>query len=128
MFLYLIHCLYRLARLSYLDFASVEWTPDASNTLVEALHRPTIQLPVLLSRAIPQHFRLFPYTLVLKVLDTYRPLGTVDVVCNDYGVVSRPWADGDFNLRIALCEGRQRGLEEGVHAPGGAPPVAIVEG
>jgi hypothetical protein len=43
-------------------------------------------------------------------------------------VFAWPWADGDFNLRVALGECGQGGFEEGVHALGRPPPVAVVEG
>lgn len=55
----------------YIDLASVEWTPDTPHALVQTLHWPAIQFPVLLSCAISQHLSLFPHALVLQVLDAY---------------------------------------------------------
>jgi hypothetical protein len=106
----------------------MERTPHAPNTLIQTLNRPSIQSPVLLSRAAPQQLRLLPYTLILQVLNTYASLRAVDVVRDDNRVVGRAGRDGDFYRRVALCEGRKGGFEEGVHAPGGTPPIAVVEG
>jgi hypothetical protein len=35
--------------------------------------------------------------------------------------------DGDFDLRVLLCEGGEMGLQEFVHAATAAGPVAVVE-
>jgi hypothetical protein len=104
----------------------VERRPDTPNALVDTRHR-LAQLLVLLAIAVPQHLGFLSHALVLQVLDADGPCGAVDVVCDDDGVLAWPGADGELNRRVALREGRERGLEERVHAFRGSPPVAVVE-
>ena len=104
----------------------MERRPDTPDALVDTRHR-LAQLLVLLAVAVPQHLGLLPHALVLQVLDADGPCGAVDVVCDDDGVLAWPGADGELNRRVALCESRERGLEERVHAFRGSPPVAVVE-
>lgn len=79
-----------------LDLRTMERRPDTPNTLIDTRNRLT-QLLVLLSAVVPQCLGLFPDTLVLQVLDTDRPCGAVEVVCDDYGVLAWPRADGEFD-------------------------------
>src|SRR5690242_8167857 len=109
-----------------LDLRAVERRPDTPNTLVDT-GDGLAQLLVLLAVAIPQHLCLFPHPLVLQVLDADGPCGAVDVVGDDDGVLARARADGELNGGVARGEGGERRLDEGVHALGGAPPVAVVE-
>jgi len=101
--------------------------PNAPHALVETRHRPAVQLPVLLTRRVPQQLCLFPNALNLHVFDAHGALSAVDVVCDDNGVLAGPWRDAAFNLRVARGEGGKRGLDKGVHPLGAAPPVAVVE-
>lgn len=93
----------------------MERIPNTPHTLIDTGDR-LAPLPILLARAIPQCLSLFPYALVLQVLDAYRPLRAVDVMCDDDGVFPWPWADGDLDLWAVASEGRERGFNEGVHA------------
>lgn len=111
----------------YLNLRPMERIPYAPHTLIDTRYWLP-NLPVLLSTAIPQQLRLLPDTLILEILDAYRPLGAIDVVCYDDWVFAWPGRHRDFDLRVALSEGWERGLDEGVHALGRAPPVAVVEG
>jgi len=110
----------------YLDLRAMERTPNAPHALIDTADG-LAQLPVLLSIAVPQHLSLLPDALVLQVLDADAPCGAVDVVCDDNRVLARARADGEFDGRVARGEGGQRRLDEGVHAPTGSPPVAVVE-
>jgi hypothetical protein len=106
-----IHMYRRHRRTSYLHLGSVEWIPNTPHALVDTRDR-LAQLPVLLAGAVPQQFRLLSDALILQVLDAYRPLGAVGVMCDDDGVV--PWAraHGDLDLRVIAGECGQRGLYE----------------
>jgi hypothetical protein len=102
----------------YLHLRPMEWIPNSPHTLIDTRHRLAVPLLILLTRAIPQQFRLLPHALVLQVLDAYRPLSAVDVMCDDDGVPPWPWADCDFDLWAVARECGQRGFYEGVHAAG----------
>jgi hypothetical protein len=104
----------------------VERTPDTPNALVDG-GDGLAELLVLLAVRVAQHLGLFADTLVLQVLDANGALGAVDVVSNDDGVLVGPGRDGKLDRGVALCEGGQRGLEEGVHAARRPPPVAVVK-
>lgn len=112
---------------SYLNLRPVEWIPDAPHALIDTRHRPSIQLLILLSIRVPQQFRFVSHSLVLQILHAYRPLGTVDVMCDDDRVFLWPWRDGELDLGVALRENGKRRLDEGVHAFRAAPPVAVVK-
>lgn len=121
----LLHPQYPVTSLD-LDPRAVERRPDTPNTLVDT-GDGLAQLLVLLAVAIPQHLSLFPHALVLQVLDADGPCGAVDVVGDDDGVLARPRANGELDGGVARGKGGERRLDEGVHALGGAPPVAVVE-
>lgn len=104
----------------------MERRPDTPNALIDTRDRLP-ELLVLLAIAIPQHLSLLAHALVLQVLDANGPCGAVDVVCDDDRVLARAWADGELDRGVALGEGGERRLEEGVHASGGSPPVAVME-
>lgn len=104
----------------------MERRPDTPNALIDT-GDGLAQLPVLLAIAIAQHLGLFPDALVLQVLDADGASGAVDVVGDDDGVLAGPWADGELDGGVARRKRGERRLDEGVHALGGAPPVAVVE-
>ena len=110
----------------YLNLRAMERTPNAPHTLIDTANR-LAQLPVLLPIAVPQHLGFLPHALVLQILDADAPCGAVDVVCDDDRVLARARADGEFDGGVARGEGGQGRLDEGVHAPTGSPPVAVVE-
>lgn len=105
----------------------MERIPDTPHALVDTDHRPSVQLPVLLPTRVSQQLSLLPHTLILQVLDAYGSLRAVDVMGDDDGVPARPWRYADFDLGVALCEDGERGFDEGIHALGTAPPIAVVE-
>lgn len=79
-----------------LDLRTVERRPDTPNTLIDT-HDRLAQLLVLLSIRVPQHLSLFPDALILQVLHADGSRSAVDVVCDDYGVLARPRADGELD-------------------------------
>jgi hypothetical protein len=101
--------------------------PNAPYTLIPTLHHPP-NLPILLASSISQQPRLIPHALTLQILHASRLRFAVEISRDDDGVAPWPWRDGYFDLGVGAGEGGEGGLEEGVHAPAGAPPVAVVEG
>jgi hypothetical protein len=101
--------------------------PNTPHTLIHTGNR-LAQLPILLAATIPQQFCLLPHALVLQVLDAYGPHRAVGISCDDDRVVHWSWGNREFNLRVIACEGGERGFYEGIHAAGGTPIIAVVEG
>lgn len=87
------------------------WTPHSSDTLVDTLHRLG-DLLELLSASISQKFGLLYDLSWLQILDTNCLLAPIDVVTLDDWVFAWTWRNGNFDLRVLLCEFRKSGLEE----------------
>lgn len=97
---------------SNLPLGTVEGIPDTSYTLIQRLNRLG-DLLQLLAAGISQQQSLLEDLTLLEIADTDGLFATVDVVTFDYGVFSRPGRDGDFDLRVLLCESGKGVLKEG---------------
>lgn len=96
---------------SYLPVRPVERIPNASDTLIHALHRLRDPLQ-LLTAGIPQKHCFLQDLILFQVSHADGLLATVDVVALDDWVLVRSRGDGDFDLRVLFGELREGILEE----------------
>ena len=110
----------------YLVSCPVEWTPDASHTLVHTVYGLVHALQ-LLSTGVPQQFSLLLYQLIRHVPHANNLFSSVDIVASDDGMVVRSGRHRNFDLRIFLGKSGEGVFNECLHASRASGPVAVVE-
>lgn len=109
------------------DFRSMKRTPNAPDVLVDAGNRLAGHPLVLLRTGVSQELDFLSHCLGGQVLDIYRFLVTVEVVCGDDGVLVVFPVHLKLDLGISLREHSELIFEVRIHATGGAGPVAVSE-
>lgn len=76
----------------------MQWTPNASYALVQALNYLTTRdPPILFTGRISKQFCLLQHLLQVEITDAYRFARVIDVVSANDGVSGGPWGDMDFD-------------------------------
>jgi len=102
------------------------WTPDSSNTLVDARYR-LVDLLQPFAAGVTEQFYLSQNGRVLHIPDTNSFVTAVYIMSNDYGMLVGSRRQGYFDLRVMLGKPWQHGLDKCLHALGASAPVTVVE-